>query len=251
MRLAGKVAVITGTSPNIGGGIAEGLAGEGAAVACIDALAANADDCAAALRAAGTRAIAIAADITDEHAVTAAFARVAAELGPVDILVNNASGWIGDTFRDVEVDDLGRHANPISAATIDRILAVDARASALMIGELGRRLQRRNGTWGRIVGLTSGGASGFPGEVSYGAAKAAQVNYTMSAATELADLGVTANILHPPVTDTGWVNDGVRQFVAGSRELTHVATPDEVAVVIGWLCTDDARLVSGTVMQLR
>ena len=116
-----------------------------------------------------------------------------------------------------------------------------------MIGEFARRLAARDGDWGRIVGLTSGGSSGFPGEVTYGAAKAAQVNYTMSAATELAGLGVTANIVHPPVTDTGWVNDGVREFVAGSQELTHVATPDEVAVVIAWLCTDEARLVSGTV----
>jgi 3-oxoacyl-[acyl-carrier protein] reductase len=53
------------------------------------------------------------------------------------------------------------------------------------------------------------------------------------------------------VTDTGWINDGVREFVARSQELTHVATPDEVAVVIAWLCTDEARLVSGTVLQLR
>ena len=140
---------------------------------------------------------------------------------------------------------------PISADTIDRVMAVDGRASALMIGEFARRLAARDGSWGRIVGLTSGGSSGFPGEVTYGAAKAAQVNYTMSAATELAGLGVTANILHPPVTDTGWVNDGVRDFVEGSAELTHVATPDEVAVVIAWLCTDEARLVSGTVMHLR
>jgi 3-oxoacyl-[acyl-carrier protein] reductase len=73
----------------------------------------------------------------------------------------------------------------------------------------------------------------------------------MSAATELADLGVTANIVHPPVTDTGWVNDAVREFVERSQEHTHVATPDEVAIVIGWLCTDEAKLVSGTVMQLR
>ncbi len=137
--------------------------------------------------------------------------------------------------------------HPISADTIDRIMAVDGRASALMIGEFARRLAARDGNWGRIVGLTSGGSSGFPGEVTYGAAKAAQVNYTMSAATELAGFGVTANIVHPPVTDTGWVNDGVRAFVDGSAELTHVATPDEVAVVIAWLCTDEARLVSGTV----
>ena len=172
-------------------------------------------------------------------------------LGPVDIVVNNASGWIGDTFRVSDKDDLDRDVAPITADTFDRVMAVDGRASALMIGEFARRLAGRGGAWGRIVGLTSGGSSGFPGEVTYGAAKAAQVNYTMSAATELAELGVTANIVHPPVTDTGWVNDGVREFVARSQELTHVATPDEVAVVIGWLCTDEARLVSGTVLQLR
>src|SRR5690606_21149774 len=101
------------------------------------------------------------------------------------------------------------------------------------------------------VGLTSGGAAGFPGEVTYGAAKAAQENYTMSAATELAELGITANIVHPPVTDTGWVTDAVREFVERSAEHHHVATPDEVADVIGWLCTDAARLVSGTVIRMR
>ena len=166
-------------------------------------------------------------------------------------MINNARGWIGDTFRVADKDDLDRDMAPITADTIDRVMAVDGRASALMIGEFARRLARRGGTWGRIVGLTSGGSSGFPGEVTYGAAKAAQVNYTMSAASELADLGVTANIVHPPITDTGWVNDGVREFVARSQDHTHVATPDDVAVVIGWLCTDEARLVSGTVLQLR
>lgn len=60
-------------------------------------------------------------------------------------------------------------------------------------------------TSGRIVGMSSGGPDAFPEEVSYGAAKAALENYTMSAAYELADLGITANIVHPPVTDTGWI----------------------------------------------
>jgi 3-oxoacyl-[acyl-carrier protein] reductase len=266
--LAGRVAIVTGANHGIGAATARRLAELGADVlvtylrntnpATGDVppeytaqRAAHADDVIAAIESFGRRCVAVEADLADPSVIPDLFDRAEAELGPVDILVNNASGWIGDTFRNVDLDDLGRDANPISAATIDRVLAVDARASALMIGELGRRLQRRKGTWGRIVGLTSGGTSGFPGEVTYGAAKAAQVNYTMSAATELADLGVTANILHPPVTDTGWVNDGVRQFVTASRELTHVATPDEVAVVIAWLCTDEARLVSGTVMQLR
>ena len=92
---------------------------------------------------------------------------------------------------------------------------------------------------------------GFPGEVSYGAAKAALENYTMSASIELAADGVTANVVHPPVTDTGWVTDQVRDLVATSAEHVHVAQPEEVAEVIGWLCTDAARLVSGTRVHLR
>ena len=74
--------------------------------------------------------------------------------------------------------------------------------------------RRRGGRWGRVVGLTSGGPMGFPQEVSYGAAKAALENYTMAASSELAPYGITANIVHPPVTDTGWITDEVRQRCA-------------------------------------
>ena len=64
--------------------------------------------------------------------------------------------------------------------------------------------------------------------MSYGAAKAALENYTMSASTELAPFGITANVVHPPVTDTGWVTDDVRAFVAASPDHHHVAAPAEV-----------------------
>ena len=93
--------------------------------------------------------------------------------------------------------------------------------------------------------------SGFPGEASYGAAKAALENYTMTASIELAGLGITANVVYPPVTDTGWVTDDVRDFVASSIDHVHVAEPEEVAEVIGWLCTDAASLVTGNVVRLR
>ena len=73
----------------------------------------------------------------------------------------------------------------------------------------------------------------------------------MSAATELAPHGVTANLVRPGVTDTGWVNEEVRAIVATSSELNQVATPEQVAKVVGWLCTDDAALVTGNVIQLR
>lgn len=104
---------------------------------------------------------------------------------------------------------------------------------------------------GQVIGLTSGGDLGFPEEVSYGAAKAAQTNYTMSAAVELADRGITANMAHPPVTDTGWVTDEVRQSVAASSTHMHVATAEQVAEVMAFLASDAAQLVTGNVITLR
>jgi 3-oxoacyl-[acyl-carrier protein] reductase len=128
---------------------------------------------------------------------------------------------------------------------------VDAMAAALLISEFAQRHLARGGTWGRIIGLTSGGDLGFPEEVSYGAAKAAQTNYTMSAALELAAYGVTANMVYPPVTDTGWVTDAVREVVAASPTLIHVAAPAEVAAVIAYLASEAAGLITANVITLR
>lgn len=97
----------------------------------------------------------------------------------------------------------------------------------------------------------SGGPDGFPGEASYGAAKAALNNDTMTAAAELGPVGVTANSLMPPVTDTGWATDPVREFVRDSWARHHVATPEDVATTIAWLCSDDAWLVTGNRLVLR
>lgn len=116
----------------------------------------------------------------------------------------------------------------MSAQSHDAQFAIDARASALMIAEFASRLIERAGCWGRIIGLTSGGPLGFPGEVSYGAAKAALENYTMSAAFELAPHGVTANIVYPPVTDTGWVTDAVRRHIQERPDLLGVAQSEDV-----------------------
>ena len=120
-----------------------------------------------------------------------------------------------------------------------------------MIAEFAARHLARGAAWGRIIGLTSGGPLGFPQEVSYGAAKAAQENFTLSAAAELGDRGVTANIVHPPITDTGWVTPDVERAVRDSADLFHVATPDQVAHVIAYLASDGAALINGNVIRLR
>ena len=124
-------------------------------------------------------------------------------------------------------------------------------AAALLISEFAQRHVARGASWGRIIGLTSGGGVGFPQEVSYGAAKAAQENYTMSAALELARYGVTANMVHPPVTDTGWVTEAVRDAIADNPLLIHVASPEQVAEVIAYLASDAAALITANVIRLR
>jgi 3-oxoacyl-[acyl-carrier protein] reductase len=245
------VAVVTGANFGIGAAIAVGLASTGCSVLCGSWSTPDVSSVISACTAAGGRAVGVEADLRLPESAARLFDAAESAFGPVDILVNNASGWVADTFAGSSVDRIGRSLAPVTHETWAQQFGVDAMAPALLIAELARRSAARGATWGRIVGLTSGGPEGFPEEVSYGAAKAAQTNYTMSAAQELAPLGITANMVHPPVTDTGWVTDEVRAFVAQSRTHTHVATPEQVAEVVVWLCSPAADLVSGNVILLR
>jgi 3-oxoacyl-[acyl-carrier protein] reductase len=263
-----RTAIVTGANHGIGAATAVALAAQGAAVVCTywrlrdavdpgipqayrDHRAAGAEVVVAEIAAAGGRAVAVEADLTDPASPAMLFDVAEERLGPVDILVNNATGWLADTFAAASSDRLGRSLEPVSAASWRQQFGVDAMAPALLIAEFARRHIARAAKWGRIIGLTSGGELGFPEEVSYGAAKAAQENYTMSAALELARFGVTANMVHPPVTDTGWVTDAVRDVVESDSRLVHVATPAQVADVIAYLASDAAALITANVITLR
>jgi 3-oxoacyl-[acyl-carrier protein] reductase len=190
------------------------------------------------------------ADLADPAVPRRLFAGAEAALGPIEILVNNASSWLANTFLPEEHDRFGRILGPVDAERHDRQFAVDARASALLIAEFARGHLQRGATWGRIIGLTSGGPNGFPQEVSYGAAKAAQENYTMSAAQELGPYGITANMVYPPVTDTGWVTPAVERAATAASPLRHLAHPDEVAEVITLLASHQARYITGQIIHM-
>jgi 3-oxoacyl-[acyl-carrier protein] reductase len=264
--LTGHVALVSGANHGIGAATARLLADHGAAV-LVTYLRTEASsqyperyqasrrldgqDVAAAIVDGGGQARAVEADLLDVSVVPRLFAEAERAFGPVDILVNNATGHCAhDSFaarRAVGKDS----PDTLTAAVFDQTFGVDARAGALMIAEFARRHIERQASWGRIIGLTSGGSMGFPGELTYGAAKAALENYTMAASVELGRLGVTANMVYPPVTDTGWVTGEVRDFVSRSDDHIHVARPEDVAGVILLLCAPEASMITGNTVRMR
>jgi 3-oxoacyl-[acyl-carrier protein] reductase len=261
------VALVTGANHGIGAAVAERLAADGFAV-LLTYLAFedpedegtperqrenHRSDASAVLERierAGGAAAAVSADLSDAETIPPLFDLAEARFGPVDVLINNATASLGDTFAGSERDWLGRPLAQVTADTFDRQFAVDARAGALLISEFAARLQARQGSWGRIVSMTSGGEDGFPQEVSYGAAKAALVNYTMSASRELGRYGITANAVHPPVTDTGWVTDAVREAVEKDDRFFSVAEPADVAEVVAFLVSEAGGRVTGNVLRM-
>jgi 3-oxoacyl-[acyl-carrier protein] reductase len=217
--LAGRVALVTGASRGIGRAIALALAGAGADVVvnCRER-GRSAEETADAVRTKGRRALAIAADVSESRAVEGMVRAAEAELGPVDLLVNNAGVAIP---RDL--DDL-------TEADFDRTLAVNLKGAFLCTRAVlpGMRARR----WGRIVNISSGAARGA-GVIGahYNASKAGLEGLTRGYAARLVRDGVTVNAVSPSLIETEMIGAG-RDEYAKKVPLGRLGMPDEVAQAV-------------------
>ena len=190
MELKGKVALVTGGGRGIGQGIALALAGAGADVAVADLDQTIAQETAAKVEAAGRRSVAISVNVAQPDSVRAMVEKVEAELGGLDIAVNNA-GII--SIQSIE---------ELTAEDFDRIMAVNAKGVFLCTQAAVRVMRPRR--WGRIINVASiAGKIGFPDLSHYTASKFAVIGFTNAVAKEVALDGITVNALCPGIVGTG------------------------------------------------
>lgn len=235
--LTDRVAVVTGGGSGIGRGIAEGLKKFGARVSIWER---NPESCATA--ADGIGALGIPTDVRDSEAVDAALARTTAELGPVTILVNNAGGVFWSGILDTSENGW------------DALYKANLRHVYLCTQRVARGLVER-GLAGSIISVASiEGVRAAPGYATYAAAKAGVINYTKTAALELAPHGIRVNALAPDITLT----EGIMQVAPpGSEERFGLTVPmgragrvDEMAGAAVFLASDMSSYITGQTIHV-
>ncbi|MEX2419227.1 MAG: 3-oxoacyl-[acyl-carrier-protein] reductase [Acidimicrobiia bacterium] len=239
MRVAGRVALVTGGSRGIGRAIAEKLGADGHRVAVNyrsrrDA----ADEAVAAIVAGGGEAVAVEGDVGDAAAVAAMFGAVEEAFGPVEILVNNAG---------ITADDLLLRMKP---EDWDAVIRTNLSSAFLTTKAALRGMLKAR--WGRIISIASvAGIAGNPGQANYAAAKAGLIGFTKSVAKEVGSRGITVNAVAPGFIETDMTDalgGEVREAVLPSIAVGRFGTPVEIASAVGYLASDEASYVTGEVL---
>jgi NAD(P)-dependent dehydrogenase (short-subunit alcohol dehydrogenase family) len=252
MKLEGKVALVTGTSPNIMGGIAEGLADEGADIVCVDINATYAERCSESVMDKGRRSIAITCDVTDEFQVAAAVDQAQEAFGGVDILVNGATQFNTKGILEMSVKEWRRQTD---------ILLTGAFLFTKLIAEQMIEWDRR----GNMINIIStAGHQGEPGNIGYGTAKGGLLNFTRAVAMDLAKHGIRVNSLTPTATDRGEALERAKRWGVdwpgprlGSRlpgwpqdpgaglPLQKMPSPSHYGKAAAFLASDEAEMITG------
>ena len=202
------------------------------------------------IRAMGGQCAAQEADLGDPANIPLLFDRCETALGPVDVLVNNHTYCVLETFDPALVSDTDFSVSLPTAATIDAHFAVNARAYALMMSEYVGRYLKRGATAGRIINLSTDAAHAHVANVSYAASKHAIESYSRSAAAELGKYGITVNIVAPGPIQTGYITPEIAGRIAAETPLGRVGTPQDVADTIVLLASAQAHWLTGQLLYV-
>jgi len=247
-RIEGKVAIVTGGARGLGRGIAAVLAEEGADIAIADVNVAEAVETVAVVEGAGRKAIVVETDVTDSASAAGCIAAVIAQLGGVDVLVNNA-GVVG-----------GHLGEAVTEEDWDACFAVNVKGPWIMGRALVSHFKERGG--GKVINISSiGGREGVPMFPNYTASKAALINLTQAQAIDWARYNVNVNAVCPGLIWTDmWQliesnasermqNAGERvmfeQFVGKLTRLGREQTPEDMGHAVAFLASEEARNITG------
>ncbi|MCC0000610.1 MAG: SDR family oxidoreductase [Methylobacteriaceae bacterium] len=240
MPLTGQTALVSGAARGIGRAIALRLAREGADLALLDPNPAV-DETARRIRALGRKAVAVQANIADATAVREAVARIAAEPGPVDLLVNNAG--IVNNIAAVE-----KMTDEAWEAEIGVNLTGAFNLVRACVGSMAER------GFGRIVNISSVAArGGLARQVGYSATKAGLLGLTHTVALEYARKGVTCNAVLPGMVETENVKampPEIREAAMAATPVRRFGEPEEIAALVAFLCGDEAGYITGAEIDI-